>query len=147
VADNQKQASDNENKQAAPADAGKPASSNAGLFESTAMWWGSVVSKVWNAVTADGTLAAAARQGFDELGQALKAFPDAVQVDEPGTLWNPTQGEVAADRKHSRNAGNHFASGGPSHPWPSEIANQNRHLPGKSNGHGHENGHDNGHSM
>ena len=78
-------------------------------------------------------LEAAGRQGIDELGVALKAFPDAIQVQETGTLWNPTQGEIAADRQHGR------------HPWPSEIAAQNRHQPGKDHGDGHENGHDAGH--
>jgi hypothetical protein len=38
---------------------------------------------------------AAFRQGVSELGQALKAFPDAIQVSEPGQMWSPTQGEIA----------------------------------------------------
>jgi hypothetical protein len=42
-----------------------------------------------------GTLMAAGRQGADEIGQALKAFPDSIQVQEPGTILNPTQGEIA----------------------------------------------------
>lgn len=42
-----------------------------------------------------GALRAAGRQGFDELGQALKAFPESIQSHEPGTLFNPTQGEIA----------------------------------------------------
>lgn len=58
-----------------------------------------LVAKAWNAVTADGTLAAAFRQGTDELGVALKAFPDSIQVHETGSVLNPTQGEIAADRK------------------------------------------------
>lgn len=49
----------------------------------------------------DGTLAAAGRQGIGELGAALKAFPDAIQAHETGSIWHPTQGEVAADRKES----------------------------------------------
>ncbi|APW58639.1 hypothetical protein [Paludisphaera borealis] len=48
---------------------------------------------------ADGTLAAAFRQGADELYEALKPFPQSIQVHEPGTLLNPTQGEIAADRR------------------------------------------------
>lgn len=47
----------------------------------------------------DGTIAAAGRQGVGEIGQALKAFPDSIQVQEPGTLWNPTQGEIAEARR------------------------------------------------
>ena len=54
---------------------------------------------IGKAITADGTLEAAYRQGFDEIGEALKAFPESIQVQEPGTILNPTQGEIAADRK------------------------------------------------
>ena len=107
-----------------------------------------IVASLWNAVTADGTLAAAGRQGIDELGVALKAFPDAVQVQETGTLWNPTQGEIAADRKQaglSSSYASYSASSGPPHPWPSEIANENRNQPGKDTGNGYEK--DTGYSM
>lgn len=38
---------------------------------------------------------AALRQGGKEIGAALKAFPDAIQIDEPGTVLSPTQGEIA----------------------------------------------------
>lgn len=38
---------------------------------------------------------AALRQGGKELGTALKAFPDSISIDEPGTALNPTQGEIA----------------------------------------------------
>ena len=38
---------------------------------------------------------AALRQGGKELGTALKAFPDSISVDEPGTVLTPTQGEIA----------------------------------------------------
>ena len=42
-----------------------------------------------------GALSAAMRQGGKELGTALKAFPDSISVDEPGTVLTPTQGEIA----------------------------------------------------
>ena len=58
------------------------------------------LSSVVNAVTRDGTLAAAWRQGADEVGMALKAFPESIQVEEPGTILNPTQGEIASARNH-----------------------------------------------
>ena len=38
---------------------------------------------------------AALRQGGKELGTALKAFPESISVDEPGTVLSPTQGEIA----------------------------------------------------
>ena len=56
------------------------------------------VKTVKEAVTQDGTLAAAFRQGVGEIGEALKAFPQSIQVQEPGTLFNPTQGEIADAR-------------------------------------------------
>ena len=52
----------------------------------------SIVSRIWEGMTADGMLAAAARQGSDEIGVALKAFPDSVQTQEVGSIWNPTSG-------------------------------------------------------
>jgi len=42
-----------------------------------------------------GALSAAVRQGAGEIGTALKAFPDSIQVDEPGAIFSPTQGEIA----------------------------------------------------
>ncbi len=42
-----------------------------------------------------GVLQAALRQGGKEIGTALKAFPDSISVDEAGTIFNPTQGEIA----------------------------------------------------
>jgi hypothetical protein len=95
------------------------------------------VAKVWNAVTADGHLAAAWRQGIDEIGMALKPFPDSIQVDEPGTLWNPTQGEIANARE--------LSPSGPPHPWPSELAKDLNNQP--SNGNGNDSGKDGGFSM
>jgi hypothetical protein len=67
----------------------------------------------------------------------LKAFPDSIQVDEIGTLWSPTQGEIASARD--------ISDSGPPHPWPSEIANENRNQP--DTGNGYENGKDTGYSM
>jgi hypothetical protein len=46
-----------------------------------------------------GTLMAAGRQGADEIGQALKAFPESIQVQEPGTILSPTQGEIAESNR------------------------------------------------
>ncbi len=90
----------------------------------------SLPSRVWEAMNRDGTLKAAWRQGADEFAIALKAFPDSIGVDEPGTILNPTQGEIAADRKTKL-------------PTPSEIArdktpyttDQNQ---GNDQDHGHE---------
>jgi hypothetical protein len=83
----------------------------------------SLVDKVWESINRDGHLAAFARQGADELAVALKAFPESISVDEPGTLWNPTQGEIAADRKP---------------PSPSEVAkDKSPYVPEHSQDHGH----------
>ncbi len=69
----------------------------------------SAVNAIIEPITRDGTIAAFVRQGADEMAVALKAFPESISVDEPGTILNPTQGEIAADRK-------------PRLPTPSEIA-------------------------
>ena len=105
---------------------------------------GEMIGKAVGAVFSDGTLAAAGRQGVDELGAALKAFPDTIQASELGTLWSPTPGEIAADREHDKHAAR---PGGQTYLSPSEIVNQNRHLPSKDRDHGHETGHDAGFSM
>jgi hypothetical protein len=147
-----KQASENEKK----ADLGKSSQKDVGPLQVAFLGAVSIVAAMWNAVTADGTLAAAARQGVDELGTALKAFPDSIQVNEPGTLWHPTQGEIAADRKEGKHRGSYASysdSSVPRNLWPSEIAKANRsqasndNSQGKDNGKGHENGHDAGFSM
>jgi hypothetical protein len=107
-----------------------------------------LVNRMWGAITADGHLAAAGRQGLDELGAALKPMPDSIQTQETGTVWNPTQGEIAAARDHGWQRGNYASyshSRQPPHPWPSEIAEHNRRHPG--NDHGHDNGQDHGHSL
>jgi hypothetical protein len=83
-----------------------------GFFEQAA----GVIASAARAVMADGTIAAAGRMGIDELGAALKAFPDAIQVSEIGSIWSPTQGEVAAAR----------ADDTPQLPSPSEIAAETR---------------------
>ena len=94
-------------------------------------------SRVWNAATEDGFLAAAWRQGIKELGVALKAFPDSISIDEPGTMYSPTQGEIADARESP--------SMGERNMWPSEMAKQNQNQPVKDNGNGND--YEAGHSM
>src|SRR4051812_48906145 len=81
-------------------------------------------------ITRDGTLAAAWRQGADELWQALRGSRDSIHAEEPGTVLNPTQGEIA-DRRNQKL------------PSPSEIAKNKqpyRPEPGHSQEHGHGRG-------
>jgi len=98
-----------------------------------------LVAKLWDGLTRDGTLAAAGRQGLDELGAALKAFPDAIQTHESGSIWNPTQGEIAASRSRGKHSGNYVSFSNHPHPWPSEVARENRQRAdsGKAREHGH----------
>lgn len=98
------------------------------------------LSSAWNAVTKDGTLAAAGRQGADELATALKAFPETIQAQTPGTILNPTQGEIAASR--STHGGVHGrGNGGDGVRSPSEIAKDNRpYRPEPDQGHDQERG-------
>jgi hypothetical protein len=49
----------------------------------------SLLGRIFGQGYLGGQLDAAFRQGARELGAALKAFPDAIQVDEPGQVFNP----------------------------------------------------------
>ena len=60
---------------------------------------GAVVSAAYNAAMKGGELQAFFRQGANELGAALKAFPDSIQVDEPGQVFNPLYSDIAADKR------------------------------------------------
>jgi hypothetical protein len=93
---------------------------------------GTMIGKAWDAITSDGMLAAAGRQGLDELGAALKPFPDSIQVHETGTIWNPTPGEVAASRDLGGHGRSSYSSLTP--PRSAEAAEHNRHQPGNEHG-------------
>lgn len=91
-----------------------------------------VGARLWQGLTsllaapfADGTLAAAGRQGLDELGEALKAFPESIQTQEYGSIGNPTQGEIAASRQPQNGLYGRSLSPG----TPSQIAAANRYSP------------------
>ncbi len=91
---------------------------------------GGVIGTIANAITKDGMLAAAFRQGATELAIALRAFPDTIHAEEPGTLLNPTQGEIADNRKL---------------PSPSEIAaDKTPHRPENGQDHGNDHGYGRG---
>ena len=57
-----------------------------------------------------GEIQAAFFQGTGELAAALKAFPDAIQVNEPGQAFNPLYRDRDGDT--------------PAHPSPSEMAGE-----------------------
>jgi hypothetical protein len=89
-----------------------------------------VIARVSHAITKDGMLAAAFRQGATELATALRAFPDTIHAEEPGTFLNPTQGEIADSRSQKL-------------PSPSEIAKDkqpHRAEPDRSQEHDHGHG-------
>lgn len=119
-----KQAS-NDNGRSASAGAGeaaKPASLGDRIVD--------MLGKAWDFVTGDKYLNSMARQGANELGSALKAFPDSIAEYR----W------AHADDKDSQSVGRA--------PWPSEIAEANRIAPPENNnGRDLGNGHDAGYSM
>lgn len=80
-------------------------------------------NKLLSPIIRDGTVPAFFRQGADEIGVALKAFPESIQVHEPGTILNPTQGEIAASRKPN---GGVYGQGKSNPPSPSEVAKNKR---------------------
>lgn len=109
-------------------------------------------SMIWNAVTADGVLAAAGRQGVDELGKALEAFPQSLHSPEVGTIFSPTQGEIASARSDGESAGmghssfysSYAHSAGSRESWPSEVAKTNHSIDTVQD---HSHDHSDGHSM
>ena len=78
---------------------------------------GAVVAAAYHAAMKGGEIQAAFRQGLNELGAATRAFPDSLQIDEPGAVFNPLYSDIAAD-KRSHMDGPEAAS----LPSPSEIA-------------------------
>jgi hypothetical protein len=80
-----------------------------------------VGARAYHEVMSGGEIQAAWRQGFNELGAALKAFPDAIQIDEPGAVFNPIYSDIASDmRSHGQAAIEGLDAG--TLPSPSEIA-------------------------
>lgn len=75
------------------------------------------IAALWHHMTKDGHLAAAGRQGADEAGIALKAFPDAVQSPESNSIFHSQQPEQGRGQP----AGS-FTDMGHRYPSPSEIA-------------------------
>lgn len=133
-------------------------SRGAGAVKAAAFAFGTASLLVQKA-TQDGHLAAAARQGIDELGAALKAFPDTIQTQEPGTIFNPTQGEVAAGRKAEGHRPSGIVRGrhgvyGPEHErpqagqaagrTPSDLAADRGPVQGPEPGHGQDHDHSRG---
>lgn len=109
-------------------------------------WAEGVVSSVVSNGYLGGELQAAARQGFNELGAALKAFPDSIQIDEPGATFNPLYRDLPGDSPALPSPAE-IASQSPVYgesqqesvqlPSPSEIANQ-QYPPEQGSVHGQE---------
>lgn len=80
---------------------------------------GAVVAAAYNAAMRGGEVQAFIRQGFNELGAATKAFPDSLQIDEPGAVFNPLFSDIASDRRSHMDGAD--AASAPL-PSPGEIA-------------------------
>ncbi len=60
---------------------------------------GGSLAAIYHAVMRGGELQAMGRMGIDELGQALRAFPDAIHAHaEPGGMFEPLHRDIAAAR-------------------------------------------------
>ena len=80
------------------------------------------VGGIYQAVMADGTIAAGVRQGFNELANAFgQAWPDQIAVTEPGTIFHPLHSDIATHNQTHSHAGERANVPLPS---PSEIANE-----------------------
>jgi hypothetical protein len=105
----------------------------------------SLIGKLWDGITGDKALARAGRIGREEFASALKAFPDSIQGYDPGPV-DATEGASVYGRGKPSSNGSY----GPTrHPWPSEVARQQRNQPrtGHNPDREHGQGHDGGHSM
>ena len=85
----------------------------------------SIIGAILDNAYLGGELQAAFRQGANELGAALKAFPDAIQIDEPGAAFNPLYRDLAGDAPaHAAESGMEAAV--TPLPSPIEIAQQSQ---------------------
>ncbi len=128
---------------------------------------GDTLSSMFNAAMRGGEIQAFIRQGFGEIGAALKAFPDSIQIDEPGALFSPLHSDIAAEKQayavgpvqaapandrlptpSQISEGNGSATihgDSKSLPTPSQIADE-RPQPGAEQNHGHDQSHEHGRS-
>jgi hypothetical protein len=91
---------------------------NASLLERVAKLVGRVIEGAAQKFMGDTAFWGAARQGIDELGQAIKAFPDAIQAHaEPGGMFEPLHSDIAASREQ-------YAK--PDPPSPSQIGKESK---------------------
>jgi hypothetical protein len=90
----------------------------------TVMFAVAAANAVWHVVMRDGTVAAMGREAIKDVRSTMHEmfFGKGDQNCEPGAPLNPTQGEVAADRKGSVYGTEHF----PIHRSPSQIADSHR---------------------
>ena len=89
-----------------------------------------MLGKAWDFFTGDKYLNAMARQGANELGSALKAFPDSIAEYR----W------VHADERDSPSSGRA--------PWPSQLADANEiSAPNIGRGNDQSQGQDTGYSL
>jgi hypothetical protein len=93
---------------------------------------GERVAAAYRAATRDGVIDAFLRQGANELGTALKAFPESVQIDEPGQVFNPLYSDTAADKRLAN------------HPSPGDLA-EGKGV--EASEHSHRQGHRHGPSV
>jgi hypothetical protein len=113
---------------------------------------GAAVRAGYNAVMRGGEIQAAFRQGFNELGAALKAFPDSLQVDEPGAVFNPLYRDIPSETKAELPSPGDIAEGNSTSPVQGETLQASRQdvpSPGQIaegqgqqpvQGHGHDHG-------
>lgn len=99
----------------------------ASLLERAGTVVGKVIEVTAQKFMGDTAFWGAARQGIDELGQAIKAFPDAIQAHaEPGGMFEPLHSDIAASREQ-------YAK--PDPPSPSQIGKESKATATVHSGH------------
>ena len=74
-----------------------------GTFVMPVVAIGTLLGKAWNAVMADGVIEAAGRQGIDELGAALKAFPESGWAASSSVTCGSMRARRIRMRRRTRN--------------------------------------------
>jgi hypothetical protein len=85
---------------------------------------GNLVAAVYGAVMQDGLIAAAGRQGLNELASAFGTMSPDHTVTEPGSMFHPLHSDIAASRENGLGA----EQVAPAAPLlsPSQIANDTK---------------------
>jgi hypothetical protein len=86
-----------------------------------------MVGAVYDWAQQGGPVQGALRQGVDEIGMALKAFPDSIQAYEMGTVFSPTPYDVSVSRNENVPSGAEIAADNTPHSPEQDMGRDQGH--------------------